>query len=158
MCIRDRRNEEIAMIENINKNAVLFRDSNVTKALSLAIDRNAIAEAVVFAKAANALVPYGLYEAESAKKSFRAVGGKLIETSADVNAAKSLLSAYNTADYTINITVAEYDEVHMLTVSYTHLSAYARLLRFPDFEIKEKTRRFTCQVLNKIFEKHIIRA
>ncbi len=109
-----KRNEEIAMIENINKNAVLFRDSNVTKALSLAIDRNAIAEAVVFAKAANALVPYGLYEAESAKKSFRAVGGKLIETSADVNAAKSLLSAYNTADYTINITVAEYDEVHML--------------------------------------------
>lgn len=108
------RNELIAKINNINKNAVLFSDVNVRKALSLAIDRNAIAEAVVFAKAATALVPYGLFDEGSAKKSFRAVGEKLLETSADVNAAKALLSNYNTSEYTINITVAAYDEVHVL--------------------------------------------
>lgn len=108
--------ERIALIEKleaINKNAVLFQNADVRKALSLAIDREAIASAVVFAKAANALVPYGVFNEDSAKEAFRAVGGKLLETSADVNAAKQLLTGINTADYTINITVAAYDDVHM---------------------------------------------
>lgn len=110
----EERNELIAKIENINKNAALFSDVNVRNALSLAIDRNAIADAVVFAKAANALVPYGLFDEGSADKSFRALGKKLIDTSAKVDEAKSLLSSYNTSEYTINITVAAYDEVHVL--------------------------------------------
>ncbi len=91
----------------------LFADENVRKALSLAIDRNAIAEAVVFAKAATGLVPYGVFEADSVKKSFREVGGDLISASADVAAAKALLTHINPADYMFAITVASYDEVHM---------------------------------------------
>lgn len=110
----EERNALIAKINNINKNAELFRDVNVRNALSLAIDRNAIAEAVVFAKAATALIPYGLFDEGSASKSFRAVGKKLIESQADLDKAKSLLSSYNTSEYTINITVAAYDEVHVL--------------------------------------------
>lgn len=46
----------------------------------------------------------------------------------------------------------------MIWIHCTNISAYAGLLRFPDFEIKEKTRRFTRQVINKIFEEHIILA
>lgn len=110
----EERNALIAKINNINKNAELFRDVNVRNALSLAIDRNAIVEAVVFAKAATALIPYGLFDEGSASKSFRAVGKKLIESQADLDKAKSLLSSYNTSEYTINITVAAYDEVHVL--------------------------------------------
>lgn len=103
----------IEKLESINKNAELFRNADVRKALSLAIDRDAIASAIVFAKAANALVPYGVFNEDRAKESFRAIGGKLIETSADVNAAKQLLNGINAADYTINISVAAYDDVHM---------------------------------------------
>ena len=116
------RLELIKKIENINKNAVLFSDPNVRKALSLAIDRDAIAQAIVFAKAANALVPYGVFEQDKANESFRATGGKLIETSADVNAAKQLLTGINTADYTINITVAAYDEVHVKIAEMVQLA------------------------------------
>lgn len=109
----EERHKLIEFIENINKNAELFKNADVRKALSLAIDRDSIAEKVVFAKAANALVPYSIFNEDSAKKSFRAIGGKLIETSAKMDEAKSLLSKYNTADYTIDITVAAYDEVHL---------------------------------------------
>ena len=92
----------------------LFADENVRKALSLAIDRKAIAEAVVFAEAATGLVPYGVFEADSVKKSFREVGGDILSASADVAAAKALLTNINPSDYMFAITVAAYDEVHML--------------------------------------------
>ena len=93
----------------------LFADPAVREALSLAIDREAIASAVVFAKAATALVPYGVYNADSAKKEFRAVGGSLISSSADMAAAKAKLAeaGINASQFSFNILVAEYDEVHV---------------------------------------------
>ena len=93
----------------------LFADKNVRNALSLALDREAIANAVVFAKAATGLVPYGIFNADSAKKQFREVGGDIIATSADVDAAKALLSTagVKASDYSFSISVAAYDEVHM---------------------------------------------
>ena len=93
----------------------LFADPAVREALSLAIDREAIANAVVFAKAATALVPYGVYNADSAKKDFRAVGGNLISTSADMAAAKAKLSAagIDASKFSFTIMVAAYDEVHV---------------------------------------------
>ena len=93
----------------------LFANTAVREALSLAIDRQAIADAVVFAKAADALVPYGVFNGSSAKKDFRKVGGSIISTSADLAAAKAKLSAagINAGNYSFAITVAAYDEVHL---------------------------------------------
>ena len=105
----------------LNENAViggqkLFAIKEVREALSLAIDREAIAEAVVFAKAATALVPYGLFETESAKKDFRKVGGDILSTSADLSAAKAKLSAagINASGYSFRVSVPAYDEIHVL--------------------------------------------
>ncbi len=97
-----------------SKGTKLFADENVRKALSLVIDRNAIAEAVVFAKAATGLVPYGVFDSDSAKKSFREIGGDVISSSADLAAAQALLTHINPSDYMFAISVAAYDEVHML--------------------------------------------
>ena len=93
----------------------LFAKKEVREALSLAIDRDAIAEAVVFAKAATGLVPYGVFNGNSSKKDFRTVGGNLIATSADLSAAKAKLSAagIKASDYSFKIMVADYDEAHM---------------------------------------------
>lgn len=90
----------------------IFADADTRKALSLAIDRNAIAEKLVFAEAATALVPTGIFEATSAKKSFRKVGGDLIFASADVDAAKALgpfSGEFSIAvrDDDVNVAVAE---------------------------------------------------
>ena len=93
----------------------LFANQAVREALSLAIDREAIAKAVVFAKAADALVPYGVFNGGSAKKDFRTVGGSIIATSADMAAAKAKLSSagIKASNYSFSIMVAEYDETHM---------------------------------------------
>lgn len=93
----------------------LFAIKEVREALSLAIDREAIAKTVVFAKAADALVPYGVLNGASSKKDFRTVGGSIISTSADITAAKKLLSdkGIKASDYSFKIMVAEYDEAHM---------------------------------------------
>lgn len=68
----------------------IFADANTRKALSLAIDRQAIADKLVFADPATALVPSGVFEASSAKKSFRKVGGSYLNETADLDAAKAL--------------------------------------------------------------------
>lgn len=96
-----------ALIADGGEGTYLFADANVRKALSLAIDRDAIANALVFAKAATALVPYGVFETDSAKSLFREVGGNIIATSADVAAAKSLLasSGIDASKYSFAITV-----------------------------------------------------
>lgn len=94
----------------------LFSDAKVRKALSLAIDRQAIADEVVYAKAATAIVPNGVLEGNSGKKTFRSVGGDLISATADIDAAKTLLAEANitASKYSFSIKVASYDEVHLL--------------------------------------------
>ena len=93
----------------------LFANTAVREALSLAIDREAIAEAVVFAKATTALVPYKVFNGDSYKKDFRTVGGSLISTSADMAAAKAKLSeaGIKASNYSFSILVAAYDDVHV---------------------------------------------
>ena len=83
--------------------------------MSLAIDREAIAEAVVFAKAATGLVPYGVYDSNSDKDLFREVGGDILATKADFTAAEALIaeSGLNPDKFMFSISVAAYDDVHM---------------------------------------------
>ena len=94
----------------------IFADANVRKALSLSLDRDAIANAVVFAKAASGLVPYTAKNTNDKKSdSFRAIGGDLIAPAADLAAAKKLLgdAGIDPSDYMFAISVAAYDDVHM---------------------------------------------
>jgi ABC-type transport system substrate-binding protein len=81
----------------------------------MVIDRNAIAEKVVYAKAANALVPYGVFNTNR-KDSFREVGGSIISTSpASVAEAKALIPAEIVPeDYEIQLTVEANDAVHCI--------------------------------------------
>ena len=104
-----------ALVEGTDGDKI-FANADVRRALSLAIDRNAIAQAAVFAQAATGLVPYGVFDADSAKKSFREVGGELIKSSADMAAAKEALNkaGVDASKYMFAITVASYDEVHMM--------------------------------------------
>lgn len=93
----------------------LFANKDVRLALSAAIDRDAIAQKVVFARAASALVPYGVFDTDSKKTLFRDQGGNLIATSADMSKAQSYIasSGINPADYSFSIAVRSENEAHV---------------------------------------------
>ncbi|MBE6600331.1 MAG: hypothetical protein E7640_03935 [Ruminococcaceae bacterium] len=93
----------------------LFAIKEVRQALSLVIDRTAIAESVVFAKTATGIVPNGVYAEKAANATFRAKVGELIAANADPTAARALLATanINPADYSFSITVRDKDDVHI---------------------------------------------
>ena len=93
----------------------IFAIPEIREALSLAIDREAIAQAIVFARAATALVPYGVFNTDSSKELFRTVGGDILATSANVARAQELIAASGIqADkYMFAISVPAYDDVQM---------------------------------------------
>lgn len=105
-----------AIIDNgTEEGAKLFADSKVRQALSLAIDRNAIVNAIVYAEAATGLVPTGVFESGSRKSLFRdACTASYEYLSTDAAKAASLLSeaGIKPSQYTFELTVAAYDEVH----------------------------------------------
>lgn len=94
----------------------LFASSYVRRALSLALDRDAIAEALVLAKAADALVPGALLYTPDGKTTFREEVGALISTSANLEAAEALLEegGIKAKDYAFSIKVAAYKTDHVL--------------------------------------------
>ncbi|MBQ7727940.1 MAG: hypothetical protein IJT60_05105 [Clostridia bacterium] len=96
----------------------LFAVKEVRQALSLAIDREALAELAVFGTAATGLVPNGVFNAGSAKQSFRSASEDLIATSANMAEAKSLLSSVEItpSDYAFSVTVNANDEVQCALV------------------------------------------
>lgn len=106
-------NAEIAKADGAT--VKLFADKNVRLALSAAIDRQAIADAVVFATPASGLINPGVFETNSKKTTFRSVGGSKISASADTAAAQSFLSAagINPADYTFTISARSENEIHL---------------------------------------------
>lgn len=93
----------------------IFANPKIREALSLAIDREAIANAIIFAKAATALVPYGVFNADSKKELFRSVGGDILATSPNIDRAKQLIaeSGIDPSLYMFAISVPAYDEVHV---------------------------------------------
>ena len=106
----------------LNQNAVingdkLFANTKVRQAMSLAIDRNAIAEALVYAQAATGLVPYTLRNRPDRKTEFRKKAEEYITASANLEQAKALLqeAGINPSSYSFSITVAAYDEDHLAT-------------------------------------------
>ena len=105
-----------AIIDNgTEEGAKLFADTKVRQALSLAIDRAAIVDAVVYAEAATGLVPSGVFETNSPKSLFRDACSATYEfLSNDAAKAANLLkeAGIKASDYTFELTVAAYDEVH----------------------------------------------
>ncbi len=106
----------------LNENAEIngekiFADVHVRRALSLALDREAIADSVVYAKAATALIGPGIFES-GLKGSFRKTGGDLLAASANLTAAQEELAKVDIADFDpanfpFTLRVASYDEVHI---------------------------------------------
>lgn len=86
----------------------LFAKAEVRKALSMALDREAIADIVVFAEAATGLITDGVFDT-SRKNSFREVGGDLVKTTADVEGAKALLKQAGVTKGEFSITVRDND-------------------------------------------------
>ncbi len=108
-------NEE-ALIDDGGEGSKLFANATVREALSLAIDRDAISNAIGFTTAATGLVPPGVFEAgKKARKDFRTVGGELISTSASMSRASELLTAegIDPSDYSFSVKVAAYDDVNV---------------------------------------------
>ena len=99
-----------------NTNNELFKDAKVRQALSMALDREKIAEIVVFAKAAKALITDGVFDT-TRKTSFREEGGDLIKTTADVQAAKKLLNQAGVKKGSFTITIRD-NEVDFAVAKY----------------------------------------
>ncbi len=94
----------------------LFEKPEVRKALSMAIDRQALAELVVYADAATGLIPSTVLDA-GGKGKFREKGGTLIENTANISEAQSLLKeagvtkgsfAITVRDTEVDLAIAEY--------------------------------------------------
>lgn len=85
----------------------LFAIKEVRQALSLSIDREAIAALAVFADPATGLLSNKIYEDAATKKLFRNGAEAVIATTADLAAAKQLLAdaGINPSDYTFTISV-----------------------------------------------------
>lgn len=104
----------------LNENAeidgkTLFADAAVRRALSLAVDRDALAETLVYAKAADGLVPWTVLNRTDKKTEFRKKADSYIASAADVEAAKALLkdAGVTPSAYTFSIIVADYNEDHV---------------------------------------------
>ena len=92
-----------------NLNNPLFQDYRVRQALSMAIDRQYIADYVVYAKPATGLIPYGVDD-KDAKGDFREAGGDLISTSADLEGAKALLRQAGVTSGSFSLTVKDNEQ------------------------------------------------
>ncbi len=99
-----------------NTNNKLFAKKEVRQALSIALDREAIADIVVFGEPATALITDGVFET-SRKNSFRDKGGDLIKTTANVEEAKKLLKEAGIGYGEFTITVRD-NEVDVAIAEY----------------------------------------
>ena len=93
----------------------LFANAAVRNALSLAINREEIANTIVFAEAANGFVPNGVYNANNKKQTFRDASDITIASGKNIEAAKAKLAEANitASKYTFKISVPAYDEIHV---------------------------------------------
>ncbi len=102
-----------------NLNNELFADANVRRALSMAIDRQEVANLVKYAKPATGFIPATVNDTEKGT-SFREVAdadGAKISASADIEGAKGLLKAAGVTGGTFAISVRD-DEVDFAVAEY----------------------------------------
>ena len=94
---REAYRESATVVNNLNTYSYyfntendLFKDARVRRALSLALDRDAMAKAVVYADAATGFIPTGVADTK-VKEDFREKGGAKLGTGANIEEAKKLL-------------------------------------------------------------------
>ena len=109
-------NENAMIDDGTEEGYALFANEKVRQALSMAIDRQALADAVVYADPATGLVPTGVFETGANRKTmFRdACNTEYQYLKNDMAAAKQLLSeaGITPSKYSFTLTYAAYDEVH----------------------------------------------
>ena len=95
-----------------NTNNELLSKPEVRKALSMAIDREAIANAVVYAEPATGLIAKTVFNAESGK-TFRDVHGDILTVTGDIDGAKALLkeAGVSGGSFTLKYRQNEVDEL-----------------------------------------------
>lgn len=118
-----------------NEKNELLSNPDVRRALSIAIDRNAVADIVKYAKPATGIIPPMIKESDG-KTSFRDAGGELISASADLSQAKSLLNKAGVDGGELTISVRN-DEVDIAVAEYVKgvwedlgLTVSVRILRY----------------------------
>ena len=106
----------------------LFADARVRQALSCAVDRNAIAAQIVYAKPATGIVPHGVFETNTPNVQYRDTAPALINGSADIAKAQSLLAeaGVNPSEYTFEVSYRSGKEVHK-AIADAVVSAWAGL-------------------------------
>lgn len=83
----------------------LLANKDLRKALSISLDRQKIAEILVYASPATGIITPGVFENGSKNKTmFSEVSGNLISASADLNTAKSLIASAGASGKTITVT------------------------------------------------------
>ncbi len=105
-----------------------FDKAEVRRALSLVLDRQAIAEKLVFAKPAEGIIADGVFNTQYGKKAqtFRAAGGSLISASANESEARQLLSSVGVSSGDIMLTVRKGNEADLAVAQYVE-SAWEKL-------------------------------
>ena len=97
------------------KGEKIFANDKVRAALSLAINREEIANAIVFAEAANGIIPNGVFNTNTDKKTFREASTNTISATPAKDAALAKLAeaSITPSKYAFSISVPAYDEVHV---------------------------------------------
>lgn len=97
------------------KGEKIFANDKVRVALSLAINREEIANAIVFAEAANGIIPNGVFNTNTDKKTFREASTNTISATPAKDAALAKLAeaSITPSKYAFSISVPAYDEVHV---------------------------------------------
>ncbi len=85
-----------------------FDNADVRRGLSMAIDRAELASIIGYAKPAEGIIPAGITD-KSDKDDFRANGGALIKSEADMAEAKKLTAAAEDKEITLSIRANEID-------------------------------------------------
>ncbi len=110
--------EDMMVTESVffNTENDLFKKAEVRRALSLAIDREKIAEILTFADPAVGYIPNGVFDTDY-DSSFREESGDLIATTASLDEARSLLSSAGVRSGSFQITVRD-DEAYLAVAEY----------------------------------------
>lgn len=125
--VREQYKDQVSIYDTLfthtyyfNTENPLFAKAEVRQALSLAVDRSALANRLVFAKAATSIVNDLTFENgySKSKDYFNAHSEKSISASADMQKAKSLLSSAGVKGGSFTITIKDGDETGKTVAEY----------------------------------------